>query len=601
MTIFIKPFRVKSNTQMKGSDKKKLKASLKKSFPNLSDTDLNVLLPTKEEIVVSKIFTFNEESVLLYIHNKNTVFFEMEKDKIFFPTVYTLWKHPNLIPFLTTWPPVMSRIANGADLMLPGVIIDEEKGIKAYCDGRLSKGDLVSVNLQSNKAPVAVGTAWLSSEDMYMAAKKGKCVNMVHFYGDQLWAAGTKEQLPDLGGPDMGFLVKGDYYGEPSDEEEVDKDDDTSANTGDASNSPVEEVCNDVDGLKISSSEKSHQSDNEEALADDRSPQEIMDELLDNAFLQSLKTSCNAKKAEFPMLTSNFFRLHMVPACPPQSQLDVKKSSYKKLSKFLEKKERFGVIKMKELTKGVESIMSVDYEHEMIKQFRVVKHAKCEEEKEESEVPILPCDKAYEPPKIVELFTVTANVLKLFKTANIGKGIGLTAQEVRHVLTEYVKTNELKSDTPGMVRLDELLAEVVLAKGDNSCKELKWEELQQFTITKMSPGYSLQFQGQPAQQFKGKLDPVELTTATRSGNKKVTLVNNLDTYQIDPSEFGHKCQLYLSVGTTSHPAPNRKSGTEVMIQGNHVAYAAKLLIEEYKIPKKYIKGVENAGKPKKKK
>ena len=38
-----------------------------------------------------------------------------------------------------------------------------------------------------------------------------------------------------------------------------------------------------------------------------------------------------------------------------------------------------------------------------------------------------------------------------------------------------------------------------------------------------------------------------------------------------------------------------------MVQGNHVAYAAKLLLEEYKIPKKYIKGVENAGKPKKKK
>ena len=95
----------------------------------------------------------------------------MEKDKIFFPTVYTLWKYPQLLPFLTTWTPVMQRIANGADLMLPGVITDEEKGMRAYCDGRLAKGDLVSINLHTNRAPVAVGTAWLSSEDMYMAAK----------------------------------------------------------------------------------------------------------------------------------------------------------------------------------------------------------------------------------------------------------------------------------------------------------------------------------------------------------------------------------------------------------------------------------------------
>ena len=189
MTIFTKPFRVKSNTQMKGSDKKKLKASIKKSFPDLTDEHLNDLLPMKEEIVVSKIFTFTEDSVLLYIHNKNTVFFEMEKEKQFFPSVYTLWKVPDMFPTFTTMAgktlsfiyvrisnfifpeAVMPRIANGADLMLPGVIINDEKGIKAYCDGKLAKGDQVAINLQSNKAPVAVGTAWLSSEDMYMAAR----------------------------------------------------------------------------------------------------------------------------------------------------------------------------------------------------------------------------------------------------------------------------------------------------------------------------------------------------------------------------------------------------------------------------------------------
>lgn len=36
-----------------------------------------------------------------------------------------------------------------------------------------------------------------------MAARKGKAVNIKHFYGDQLWAAGTREQLPDLGPPEI--------------------------------------------------------------------------------------------------------------------------------------------------------------------------------------------------------------------------------------------------------------------------------------------------------------------------------------------------------------------------------------------------------------
>ena len=42
----------------------------------------------------------------------------------------------------------------------------------------------------------------------------------------------------------------------------------------------------------------------------------------------------------------------MVPAAPPGVNLDPKKSSYKKLSKFLCQKEKAGIIKVKELTKG---------------------------------------------------------------------------------------------------------------------------------------------------------------------------------------------------------------------------------------------------------
>merc|ERR1719150_3343958 len=85
------------------------------------------------------------------------------------------------------------------------------------------------------------------------------------------------------------------------------------------------------------------------------------------------------------------------------------------------------------------------------------------------------------------------------------------------------------------------------------------------------------------------------------GSIPVEKLNNWgDTYQINPEEFAHKCQVYLSVGTTHHPAPNRKSGTEVLIQGNHMSYAAKLLQNDYKIPKKYVKIFEvkrSGGQP----
>ena len=424
----------------------------------------------------------------------------------------------------------MPRIANGADLMLPGVIINDEKGIKAYCDGKLAKGDTVAVNLASNKAPVAVGTAWLSSEDMYMAARKGKAVNIKHFYGDQLWAAGNREQLPDLGPPDLDFGVPEDSDEETGETEGCGQQD---SEASDSKMMPSEnpEVVNEeiTDKMEqVNIDEASDETLPEPLIEDTRTPQEIMDELLDHCLLQCLKTSYSQKKSEFPILTSNFFRLHMVAACPPGKQLDIKKSSYKKLSKYLEKKEKTGLLAIKELSKGVESIVSVDYDHEAIRGHRVVKYEKVEDDSEPVDAANCDTNYKYEPPVIQELYAVTAHVLKLFKTEDISKGSALTVQQVRKTLTNYVKTNDLKAETGGLIKMDPLLGEIVPGKAE----KMSWEDVQTAILAKMSPGYSLQFGDTPAQVYKGKLDPIELTVATRSGNKKVTLINNLDTFQV---------------------------------------------------------------------
>jgi len=48
---------------------------------------------------------------------------------------------------------------------------------------------------------------------------------------------------------------------------------------------------------------------------------------------------------------------------PSGSSLDVKKSSYKKLSKFLAAMQQKGFVQVKELSKGVESIISIHHDH----------------------------------------------------------------------------------------------------------------------------------------------------------------------------------------------------------------------------------------------
>ena len=57
---------------------------------------------------------------------KEPLFFMFEKEKKIFPSVYLLWRYPDLLPTFTTQPPVIKNLANGADLMLPGVVIKGE-------------------------------------------------------------------------------------------------------------------------------------------------------------------------------------------------------------------------------------------------------------------------------------------------------------------------------------------------------------------------------------------------------------------------------------------------------------------------------------------
>lgn len=55
--------------------------------------------------------------------------------------------------------------------------------------------------------------------------------------------------------------------------------------------------------------------------------------------------------------------IHISIFSPADKHLDVKKTSFKKLSKFLKEMEKAGYIKVKELSKGVESITEMKKDH----------------------------------------------------------------------------------------------------------------------------------------------------------------------------------------------------------------------------------------------
>ncbi|XP_077981383.1 eukaryotic translation initiation factor 2D-like [Glandiceps talaboti] len=611
--MFHKPFRVKSNTAIKGSDRRKVRADIGNQFPGLSDDDLRRIIPNKEEMTIMKLYTHAGDNVIVYCLHKNPVFFEVEKK--LYPTVYTVWTYQNLVPLFTTWPPVFNNLAGGADLMLPGVVPPAE-GIP-----QVKKGNVCAINLAGNQAAVAIGAAIMSTSDMFEAGMRGKGIRVVHTYQDQLWNLGEKIALPMIPMETQETRttekesVSESNDSAPTVEDMSDEHRTQSENLEEIGSNVTELTANmaavDIEDTQTETAQDGEDKGGEESVEcvgaiggvdeetedDSRTPTEQMDELLFSCFCHALKS--NVKKTDLPLLTSKFFRSHILAVCPPGKYIDVKKSSYKKLSKFLDEMKKKGFIEMKELQKGVDSVTAIHKEHPVIRSFTIPEYST--ESVPETET--APPSGEYHPPEILEYYSVNALTLPVFQFAGYKKGAWLKQQEVRSIITEYIKINNLVDKS--QVALDPVLTDALLKKGEYHISHLKWDELFQRCYKAMGNGYHITFPLQPAIRDtgvkKGKIPAINITVEQRTGNKKVTLVQNLETFGIEPKAFGHKVQVNVAASTSLTPVAGKTNSQQVLIQGNQINYIAQLLLDEFQIPRKYIQGLEKAPKSGKKK
>ncbi|GAA6216376.1 eukaryotic translation initiation factor 2D [Lates japonicus] len=594
--MFAKPFRVKSNTVIKGSDRRKLKADISAAFPSLSADKLSELIPNKEELNVVKIYAHKGDAVTLYVLHKNPLFFELEKR--LYPTVYVLWRYPALLPTFRTWPPVLQKMIGGADLMLPGVVVPSS-GLPD-----VKQGDCCAVTVVSNRAPVAVGTAAVSSAEMHSSGMKGRGVCVLHTYMDHLWSFGDKSGPPSL--PDAeseGQGVYGDGCEADEEEEEKEEVEKCVEEEWGPSETVSDQVCSGTEELSLAEQEEEKgekgNEEEEETQDDLKTPQEIMDALLVQCFLHALKSK--VKKSELPLLTSTFLRNHMFSCCPSGKQLDIKKSSYKKLSKFLHTmQQQHNLVKVKELTKGVESIVEVDWKNPELRSFSVPEETDSEaapvQDGGEGQTP-------YHPPEITTLYSVSARLEPLFLDVNKRKGTILQPAEVRSIVTEYVKKNELVDENnKNYVTINPTLCDCLLEKSEyQEIESLKWDDLFSRTLGRMQECYQAVFPGQVPIIKKGHIEPIDISVASRGSNKKVTLIKNLEVYHLDPAVVATALQHRVQASSVLQPIPGAKDKVMVQIQGNQIHQVGSLLLDHYQIPRKYIQGLDKALKGGKKK
>lgn len=589
--MFSKQYKLKSNNTLKNSEKKHLAQRIQDEFPAATDDKIKELVPVKSCCICMKLVLHSGEIINVYAVDSIPTIMEVNERLI--PTVCAMWKVPDLVPSITIHSPVLNKIQGGAPLYLPGVSLPAGGiGFPVF-----QKGTIVAAHTNDNYAAGIVGLATMSSADMLLRAS-GVCFETLHVYGDQLCKDPkfSKIERPKLGPPshseaDIAEMLTSNINQltiQPMKEEWP------SLSRADPAPAPVPNEPKLIPEVQTNEDVVSPELEDEveTSLINDNSQIEEsnipidMDGLLVWCLLSFMKLE--GKSLELPLKTNLLYKNHLMHVCPPDRTLDVKKSSYKKMGKFLEAMQKEGLLEVKEIEKGVDAITKIDLANPLVRAHKVPDDLKAELRAE-------PAPKTeYTPPLIREMYCVTANVSELF--APIKKGTALTPAEVRTTLTEYVKQHNLNStQVKGAVKLDPVLAKIA---GKQEQENVKWDVLMSSVQSKMTPSTEMKFADGTVKLTKSKLEPIKMQVVSRSGNKKVTLVSNLESFGFNLGALSHVCQLGVaaSCGVTRSAAAK---ADQLMLQGDQTHFIAKLLIEKYGLPKKFVDGADKALNKKK--
>jgi malignant T-cell-amplified sequence len=173
---------ISTSTQVKASIQRGIKAQVAKANPNISEDELDVLIPKKQPLVQYKV----GPHMMLYCqrieHDDGTspsdepVFFQ-HRDGPILPTLRVIHKYPT-IPFtsVTVDKGAIPYLLGGANVMAPGLTkpgqsimppdgVEKEEGTGFDKPG-LSKGDGVVIRAEGKEHAVGVGVMTMSSAEM---------------------------------------------------------------------------------------------------------------------------------------------------------------------------------------------------------------------------------------------------------------------------------------------------------------------------------------------------------------------------------------------------------------------------------------------------
>jgi translation initiation factor 2D len=329
----------------------------------------------------------------------------------------------------------------------------------------------------------------------------------------------------------------------------------------------------------------------------------------------SLKTFLS--DAMLPLPASALWTEHVLLWRPHAFEFDWRRTSYKKLSKFLAAFAKRGILKCKEV-KGTLLVMQVDRMHPDLAwlaprpehlETRAL-NVKQREKNERREQEARDADKkgafGADPIVVIEALRAPPHFAELFGDEPDGRYF--TATEARKVLTDYIqKTGCTDPQNKSMIVLDAVLCDSLLKapmkKGElkQYPDKIKKEQAFVYLLDAMVRYHAVCPANAPIENphwRKGAPPTVAIAIEKRQGRKMVTLVSNLEAFGIDPERFAQDAQRKFACAATTQALGMGKDArhVEVLMQGSFGDELSELLTAVFGIPARSISVKDNSGK-----
>ncbi|KAL6047473.1 Eukaryotic translation initiation factor 2D [Balamuthia mandrillaris] len=594
--MFRKEFRVQKKNLLKKSDLRRVRADVARVYPHLTEEALNELLPLKGKEIAVQTISGSRMSILCS-DNVPLFFHHPSGSPLYIPTVYTLWRVPTLlVPTFSIHAPVFEKLVGGADLMLPGVIVPKDSaydGGRPLALGTWTAGSLCAMRTRHNLTPLAVGITCVSSQNLVQQGMKGKGVEILHCFMDKLWESGSQETPPTIAPeptPASGETQESKASGVNEEENGKGEEDEEKQ---------TEETDQVTNTEKLRTEEESEQEKEKEEAEEEESGMS-QDELCEYCFMAAIKGkgqhSTAVKDKDLPILANVFFSNHMIAAQQVTEEklpaLQIKKTKWKKLGKFLEEMQQRGLIVMKETSPGVFQITEINRNHPNYKEFVPLRAAATIEGAQEEQTGDIIVQEMYKFPKT--LYPLLPPVPQEY----------YTLAEARTFLWNYVKKNDLTSETnKKMVKLNLFLVDNVVGKKHAVAgSEIPKQDLSELFEHKLQ-GFHMVQRGPFSEVRKGPVKPIHIHTEQRQGRKVMTCISGLETFFIPPDQLCKALSKQFAASGTVTELPGKKTPTaapnkEVQVQGSWIKQAAQHLMDNHQIPKKYIVTLDKTSKKK---